>query len=62
LNRPASGRHTRDLDPQDARKLEDWKSSNPRGFAAWFKQRSVQSVDEKTSLQRVVSSVHVIAS
>jgi hypothetical protein len=52
------------------RALEDWKSSDPRGFATWFKQRgrairmdkrasveplpAMQSVDEKTPLQRVV--------
>lgn len=66
LSEQASG--TRILVPD--RKLVGWKPSNPRGFAAWFKRRGVfvrmdkaasiepvpamQSVDEKTSLQRVV--------
>lgn len=52
------------------RELEDWKSSDPRGYAAWFKSRSlslrmdkaaaieplpsIQNANAKTVLQRVV--------
>lgn len=62
---------TRILVPDRA--LKDWKSSNPRGFATWFQQRgravrldkaaaveplpAIQSVDEKTALQRVVQLI-----
>lgn len=64
----ASGTGTGILVPD--RELRGWKPSNPLGFAAWFEQRSrtvrldkvaaieplpaIQSVEEKTTLQRVV--------
>lgn len=62
---------TRILVPDRA--LKDWKSSNPRGFARWFEQRgravrvdkaasveplpAIQTVDEKSALQRVVQLI-----
>jgi len=62
---------TRILVPDRA--LKNWKSSNPRGFATWFQQRqrvmrfdraasveslpAMQSVDEKSALQRVVQLI-----
>jgi len=64
--RPAYGTRIRVPD----RKLEDWKSSDPKGFGAWFKARGelyllekradaeplprFQSLEEKNPLQRVV--------
>jgi hypothetical protein len=49
---PEPGRHGTEVVVPD-RKLEDWKPSNPRGYAEWFEHRAIPRLDERLVTARV---------